>query len=359
MISRPLDHLAVFFRWWGDELLSCVPKRLRRRLRMLHKSVFVSIDDNQLILDYGTDTEFRPFGRISLTDQELARRFIAGKLKGVRWMFVGVVALLPERKVLRRNVELPIAAAENLHEVIGFELDRYVPFQATEVYVDFRINSRNQAAKRMSVLLAASPRDTVDGLLAEMSNFGISPDRVSVKVAHNTADLRLWPPRVSTRSPAWRFATASLVVLNVVLVAGALYLPLKHKQELLSRFETEIGSIRTKAATLERQRNIAFEIDAGRRFVTTQRHATPLKVAILDEVASLLADNTWLVQIHLTGNRLILSGFAPTASDLIPLLEASNTFSDVRFAAPVMPDPRFEIERFNLTTKLTSNSEGG
>ena len=47
-----------------------------------------------------------------------------------------VVLVLPDDQVLRRTVELPLAARENLREVVSFELDRYTPFAAEDVMFD-------------------------------------------------------------------------------------------------------------------------------------------------------------------------------------------------------------------------------
>ncbi|TGQ96093.1 general secretion pathway protein GspL, partial [Mesorhizobium sp. M4B.F.Ca.ET.203.01.1.1] len=48
------------------------------------------------------------------------------------------VWLLPATDVLRRTLRLPAAAADRLRAVVGFEIDRQTPFEASQVSYDVR-----------------------------------------------------------------------------------------------------------------------------------------------------------------------------------------------------------------------------
>ncbi|EGH49288.1 fimbrial assembly, partial [Pseudomonas syringae pv. pisi str. 1704B] len=44
------------------------------------------------------------------------------------------VLLLPPSAVLLQTLQLPAAAARNLSTVVGYELDRFTPFDAGQLY---------------------------------------------------------------------------------------------------------------------------------------------------------------------------------------------------------------------------------
>ncbi len=82
------------------------------------------------------------------------------------------------------------------------------------------------------------------------------------------------------------------------------------------------------------------------------------KVAVLDELTRLLPDTTWAWNLKYNGKEIELSGFADSASDLIPLLDRSPLFEKVEFLAPVTKESQMrgegnkEKERFKIKAKI-------
>jgi hypothetical protein len=54
-----------------------------------------------------------------------------------------ILLCLANTKVLRQIITLPLAAEENLQQTLRFEIDRYTPFRADQVYFDYRIKARD------------------------------------------------------------------------------------------------------------------------------------------------------------------------------------------------------------------------
>ena len=61
----------------------------------------------------------------------------------------------------------------------------------------------------------------------------------------------------------------------------------------------------------------------------------PSKVDILRELAQVLPPSAWVWDFKYDGKEIEISGFADSASDLIPLLDRSPVFEGVQFMAPV------------------------
>lgn len=82
------------------------------------------------------------------------------------------------------------------------------------------------------------------------------------------------------------------------------------------------------------------------------------KVDILKELTLILPPSVWIWNLKATGGEIEISGFADSASDLIPLLDRSPLFEKVEFLAPVTKerDRRLgsekEKERFKIRMYL-------
>jgi general secretion pathway protein L len=82
------------------------------------------------------------------------------------------------------------------------------------------------------------------------------------------------------------------------------------------------------------------------------------KGELLEELTRLLPDTTWIWNLKYNGKEIELSGFADSASDLIPLLDRSPLFEKVEFLAPVTKEMQMrgdgnkEKERFKIKAKI-------
>jgi len=86
------------------------------------------------------------------------------------------------------------------------------------------------------------------------------------------------------------------------------------------------------------------------------------KIEILKELTQILPDSVWIWNLRYSGKEVEISGFADSASDLIPLLDKSPLFEKVEFLAPVTKERERragedkERERFKI--KLTLEGRG-
>jgi general secretion pathway protein L len=88
------------------------------------------------------------------------------------------------------------------------------------------------------------------------------------------------------------------------------------------------------------------------------RSAEISKVDVLQELTRLIPDTTWIWNLKYNGKEIELSGFADSASDLIPLLDKSPLFEKVEFVAPVTKEMQMrgdgnkEKERFKIKARI-------
>jgi Tfp pilus assembly protein PilN len=79
-------------------------------------------------------------------------------------------------------------------------------------------------------------------------------------------------------------------------------------------------------------------------------------LSVLEELTRILPDTARLTEFDQEGQRLRIAGVATDAAGLIPRLEASARFRDVRFLSQVMRVAETDTDRFEIGASL---EEGG
>ncbi len=87
---------------------------------------------------------------------------------------------LPQEQTIVQQVLLPLAAQDNLRQVLDYEIERQLPFKREEVYYDFLPGGRK--GEKISVYVFAIARRNLDGLLSLFESLGIKPSGVETTV---------------------------------------------------------------------------------------------------------------------------------------------------------------------------------
>lgn len=356
MLGRVAGGIGDFFAWWGRELAGLVPGFVRRALSGDRGEAIFAFDGDTLVLARRIGGREQSLGTVALAGRSQrevrheARRRL-GRLDPDR---ATVVLRLPAGRVLLKSIELPFAAEENLREVVAFEMDRRTPFKAGDVYYDQRVAARDAKAQRLEVDLAVAPRRVVHEALAEAARWRLWPDRIEVpgdKRAGETP-LDLMPPRERGGSGLARALRAALVTTALGLLAATLLIPLDHQRQVAGHLREQARMARAEAQAADSLRAEIERRLAGGRGVVERRLATPLALAVLDELTALMPDDSWAFQVQLRDREVQLHGYSPTAAQLIGRFEQSARLSDVRFRSPVTRDPRVGLERFHLSARV-------
>lgn len=337
-----LSLISAFFRWWFSELAALIPPPLRRLFRQGGERLLLEIDDEETrlyrlrgnhaeLLGSGTDIQARQ-----------------GKS-------AGVILVLPHNKMVTRETELPLAAEENLREVLGFEMDRLTPFSQTQVYYDFRVTERDTKRERIKLSILLSPRQMIDGLITEAERRGLTVKAVDVSTGETgkTLGLNLLPARAVVRSSRLgQSVAAALTVTAALLLFLAVEIPLQRKADYAEALSQRVAEERNRVAALRKlEQEIAGLQNQGTALGDLKR-SDNLTLALVDQVTRLLPDDAWLTQLSLAGDRLQLAGFSPASSKLLTTFEESPLFTETVFRAPVTQDPRLGLERFSLSLKV-------
>lgn len=352
-----------FLRWWGGELVACLPATVREVLSRNRQRLVIEIGDTKATFSEGRGKVLHRLGAVMLAPGEEGRDAGAGQRETVERIVDGagmrsadVILRLPRDKVLRRLVDLPVAAAENLREVLGFEMDRHTPFKSQEVYYDFRIKGGDAQRKRIKVDLVVIPRAVVDRAVRVVNGWGLDLNGAELaggaEGAGQVFDLLPSSGATAERRLRRRLYGAAAVAAAVVAIAVA-YLPLRREEAALALMRGDLEVARAAAAEVDRMRRQVVDLQARSRFVVDRKRRQRSVTEILDEVTRRLPDHTWALKFVVRDRQITVSGYSAKPSSLIAVLEESEMLSNARFSSPVTMDQKVGLERFNLTAEIT------
>ena len=129
-----------------------------------------------------------------------------------------------------------------------------------------------------------------------------------------------------------------------------------HQRVVLYQVNRQIAALAPEAKQVERQldesRSLAKQMGNLRKV-----GQSPDKLRILKDLTTLIPDNTWLFNLHLSKQTLDISGMSRSASDLIPLLEKSGWLQKTEFASPIVTDAN-KLEHFKIKAEIKGLEPG-
>ena len=349
--------LPGFFSWWGGQLLACLPERWRHFLSERPESLLLDLHGDEIIVWRERGHAVREYARIR---RDLPAEAQAAEFQRLRAAIddpvVRTVFCIPADRVLTRVLSLPAAAADNLRQVLSFEMDRQTPFKADQVYFDSRVLGHDDSGRHAKVELVLIPRGQLDEELASLPAGAAQLDGVDSWVGEPGTARRqtnLLPPERRARRRNLR------TPLNLGLAALALILLVLNMNESLANRESAVATMRVE---VEKANNEARQVAAlkktlsdsigGANFLTERKRKEPLTVALIDDISRRLPHDAYLERLQIENKQVQLQGQADEAAKLIALLGASPCLGNPGFQGQVQPDPRTGKERFQITAEL-------
>jgi general secretion pathway protein L len=355
--------IGRFFGWWCGELRVFVPAPLRRLFSPSPAILNVGLDGRTVSFHFVQNNKVRKLGKIERPETDAAKKINAEIRRVLRRVNLGqtVVNLrLPRDQALQKTITLPLAAEENLKDVLEFEMDRVTPFRAADVYFGHRVLNRDPDQQKLETAVTVMPRQTVDEALELATSWGLKPDSLDVGGPEegSAPEMNLLPERqISASARVAQLFTAVLLMAAVGLAALAIMIPLGQKEQQAERLLAAVKRERANAeAVMEFRRQIDLTIRDS-YFLTDQKSRSPARIEILNELSRLLPDGTWLQRLKISGDAVDISGFSPKSAELLGLLESSDRLEGAAFRSPVTQDPRTGLERFNLEVRIVARAK--
>lgn len=351
--------LDGFFSWWMDELARALPGVFGADGQSASHQLLLGKAGEQLVFYRAVGTVLQEVGREPLRSVNDAAqgKQVRDAIAALRQPGEALCWLLDEGQVLGRSLDLPLEAEENLRQVLEFEMDRYTPFKAEQVYFDFQLRRQE---KRLAVRLLLTPRARLDEALQPLAEWGVQPDAVCAAgqdgawLECNLLPENRRPKRKSTNQGRLHAALAGGAAL---LLLAVLALPVWQKRGAVLAVQAELSRLQP---SLDRVAGLRTELDpllADYRFVQDKKRVQAPLVAVLEDVAHILPDDTWLQLFDLKGDVLQIQGETASSSKLVGWFEQSRTLHDASFRAPLVKGQAPDSERFQLQLILRTTGQ--
>jgi len=350
--------LPRFFSWWRGELVGLLPERLRSLVDERPEELLIEMRPQEFGVWRLSNAGCAEFGQVS---RELPVEDQKAEFERLRALVddpqTRVYYCIPVERCLRREISMPAAAEDKLRQVLSFEMDRQTPFKADQVYFDYRIVGRDEAAKSLRIQLIVVPRVQLDGELAMLTAAGVGLDGVDSwrdGVGSSRAGLNLLPQerRVKRKNMRTRLNLA-LAALAVALLLISMWESLGNRRVSVDAMTAEVEKAQADARQTSELAKRLEERTASANYLLQQKRDTTTMTELLADLTKRLPDDTFLERLTVDDKgKVDVQGQSSNAAKLIDGLQKSDVLVNPGFTGTIQADPRTHKERFNMSFEL-------
>lgn len=267
---------------------------------------------------------------------------------------------LPADVVLVHRVPMPLAAARDLRSVMAFELDRFTPFAADQVYYSIRRDGICDG--QVWVTLALVQRELIDQCMRDCTAKGLVVEAVEVlDDAGQPMGLDLSPTGyVHAVQHRGRHLALWLGIACVALAMAVHGMWLHNRHTALAVMQTEVLTLRERANQAIALRNALGASRNAVQFLFERRLNQPSRALLLSELTRCLPPDTWLQSLEISvDGQVDMAGLSTRASSLIGLIKGCNQLSDPQYQGVIQPDEASGRDRFYIRAKTQGEAGNG
>ena len=342
--------MTDFWLWWSAELAGLVPAWMKQPGSVTSGKVTIEFRDNVIYMlkqvkgQADSSIEFSSNDESTLVQNSLYEHGDT------------VTLLLSKGSYLQKRISLPQAAIENLRGVLEFEMDRHTPFKSSQVYFDFHIATRNTDNQQLVIELIAAPRTTIDKFLDTLSRYDIPVNKIEIDETKDLSNINLLERNPGSRSK-FNFRNRltnfhiAVGIATFLILTATIATPLLQKRATLLHLQPLLEDLGGRATSIQSSRVELEKLVADHNFLVEKKLRKPPTLAVLEELARLLPDETWLHRVVIAGNEVEVVGETDSSATVIRLVEGSDLFVNTNFQSPLIKGKSGK-ERFHLSTEF-------
>ena len=353
--------IKEFSDWWLGELKTFIPDQYQQQWFERNRTLLLSENEDAVQLWWQ-----HPKGSIPYQSEENAVQddwwHQVNHAQADEELDTRVLYLLDNSDCLVRTVALPTAALSNLDSVLTYEMDKYVPYPASEVVFDYQIGKVKEGMEKTPVQLAVVHKKAIEKVFKNVSGKGVNLAGIDINVgdASNPQALgvNLLDPKLRKQKD-WSLLRFNfiLAVVAIALLVFVMYNSLNNKQAKLETLTAEVDELKKQARTArELQSRLSDSIQAA-NFLNTQRGFSPQIMSMVTELTGNVPENTYLTRIMINDARIELVGQSDNANALVPILNNSSQWYTPQVSGQILPDARTGKEKFTIKADLKRPDE--
>ncbi len=146
----------------------------------------------------------------------------------------------------------------------------------------------------------------------------------------------------------------TVLLLCGIIAVAALYIvaPLKVESRRLEDISAQISARKDEVKKVEALQKDTDALQAEIETISGFRHPEPITLNIVKEITTVLPKTAWITRIKITGSTVDIEGYASSANEILPKLEASPLLRKVEFSSPTFRDTRMNSDRFVVKMEI-------
>jgi len=151
----------------------------------------------------------------------------------------------------------------------------------------------------------------------------------------------------------------TIVLVLILLVSIVFYIlaPLKMEGKRLREIDRMIAEKEDAVKKVESIKKEIDVIESELSVINDFRHSRLPTIDILRELSSVLPKKAWLTGLSIKEKTLEIDGYSTSATELLPILDASRVFEKVEFSSPTVRDASMNSERFRIRMQIEGKSD--
>ena len=353
----------TFLRWWWRELSFLVPEKIQQIVSDRRGFIIITPQGSQLTLNYSLDgSVLEPLAKIDRNESGYAE--VKALLdKNEQLAKASAILRLTDKDAIYKELSFPLAAKENINQVVTYELDRYTPFKADQVYFSVKILDGANEPGQIRVMLVLTTRELLDSLFEDLKAMEMPPLLADFEDVPNQLDqgrntYNLLPDRLQQKpAKTPQMIYGALITLVLLLLTTALTLPVYLESKAVEALSEKVSTIEKDAKKIKALQSEVDAVINETQKLIDEKKATPPVIEILNTLSKIIKDDTSLAYLQYSDRHLQIQGESPAASTLIAILEDSDLFTKARFVSPVTQNTVSKLERFQITVDVTKPGE--
>ncbi len=326
---RVWSPASMAFDWWSRELTGLVPGPVHEWVAGRTRPVVIHVASNEIHLD-GVGNA--PTALAAGGDQQLPPA-ISARIKDM-----GCVLLLPASAVLRRTLELPIAAESEIVAAAAFLVHHVTPFTLEQVYYSCTPVARDRARRIISVEMTVVPIKVVASWAGKLRKNELSVSAIRIEGDGRTLPLASpigTVPGAARRRSWYREPWKRTLAAAMALLVGVPFLVAKQMHAEAESLRLEVAEAKNASRQIIALRD---EVDALSNAATflPRRLTRPSPLDVLAELTRLLPDDAWFFDVSLTAGEVRAAGFSATVPTVLESLQAARCFDAPELLGPVV-----------------------
>jgi general secretion pathway protein L len=336
--------VASAFSRWIDSVVDTVCTLLSR---FISPRTVRLVENQNGYLTIQLEQETVSAGQVQIVDGQIAASepsTLVETLSGSR-----IDLLLRPDLFVFRPLELPNRATEFMSGIVRSQIDRLTPWNPSNAAFGWS-QPRESDAENMVVTVAVTTLDLVRPYVRAITDAGAHSIAVFATppgTDSGTDPIKIWEERGRGIKEATRIRQIIVAMLaatgiTAIVALGAdtiLSANLTAQQKELARQVSGIRAARVSASTASQETKQALQ---------RRKHDTPVTVLVLDALAKILPDDTYVTELRIEGNKLRLTGTTRDAPSLIGLIEQSGRFTRATFFAQTTRSSSSSVDQFNI-----------